>query len=383
MFNKEAVPLALYIHVPWCIRKCPYCDFNSHQSEDGDIPQQEYLEALFRDLEQLLPRVWGRRVSSVFIGGGTPSLLSAETVYQLISGIRARLPMVSNTEITMEANPGSLEVQKFGQFYDAGITRLSLGVQSFSDQQLKRLGRIHDSEQAHRAISAVSDCEFDSYNIDLMFGLPGQSVDELICELETALNYRPPHLSLYQLTIEPNTPFSHATPADLPGDDELAEMQEVVASHAQAAGLDRYEVSAYATAGKQCRHNLNYWQFGDYLGIGAGAHSKLTEPEGVRRFSRPRQPSRYMHSSGTDEAYVAQRKLDRDDLVLEFMINALRLSSGFSYQQFELTTGLGSEVLAEGVASAVNKGLLVVQGDSVQATDRGFRFLSEIQLLFT
>lgn len=383
MFNKEAVPLSLYIHVPWCIRKCPYCDFNSHQSEEGDIPQQEYLEALFTDLEQMLPRVWGRRVSSVFIGGGTPSLLSAETVYQLISGIRARLPMVSNTEITLEANPGSLDEQKFGQFHDAGITRLSLGVQSFSDKQLQHLGRIHDSEQANKAINAVKDCGFDSYNIDLMFGLPGQSVDQLIQDLETALSYHPPHLSLYQLTIEPNTLFSHATPADLPGDDELAEMQELVASHARAAGLDRYEVSAYAIDSKQCRHNLNYWQFGDYLGIGAGAHTKLTEPEGVWRFSRPRQPSRYMDSSGSDEAFVAQRKLDRDDLVLEFMINALRLSRGFSYQQFELTTGLDREVLADGVANAVNKGLLAVQGDSVRATDRGFRFLSEIQLLFT
>ena len=383
MSATEAIPLSLYVHIPWCIRKCPYCDFNSHQAAPQDIPQQEYIDALYRDLEQLLPRVWGRRVSTVFIGGGTPSLLSAENVYELLSGIRARLPLIAHSEITMEANPGSLELEKFREFRDAGITRMSLGVQSFSDEYLQRLGRIHTSDQVHRAIETVTDCQYDSFNLDLMFGLPGQGMADVLSDLDTALDYQPPHLSLYQLTIEPNTLFSHSLPANLPEDDQLAEMQDALVSQAQQAGLSRYEVSAYASTGNECRHNLNYWQFGDYLGIGAGAHSKISDPEGIWRFSRPRQPASYMASSGAEASYINQRKLDRNDLVLEFMINALRLFNGFSYSQFSRSTGLNQEVLAEGVMEAVDKGLLLEQGDRVRATDRGFRFLSEIQLLFT
>lgn len=383
MIAKAAIPLSLYIHIPWCVRKCPYCDFNSHQADSSGIPEQEYLAALFKDLEQLLPRVWGRRVSTIFFGGGTPSLLTAKTISDLLSGIRARIPCVPGLETTMEANPGSLEVKKFQQFREAGINRISLGVQSFSDLSLKSLGRIHDAEQAHRAIEAVKVCQFDSYNIDLMFGLPAQDISAAQFDLKTALAYQPPHLSLYQLTIEANTPFQHAPPENLPDDDLLADMQDVLVTEAALSGLERYEVSAYAKNGRQCRHNVNYWEFGDYLGIGAGAHSKITDQTGVSRFSRPRLPKQYIATAGASEAIVNERKLDQKDLVLEYMINALRLQQGFTLQQFSLTTGLTSDVISEGVNTAIKKGLMVKNKDIVKTTERGFAHLSEVQLLFT
>ena len=383
MIAKSAIPLTLYIHIPWCVRKCPYCDFNSHQADSSGIPEQEYLAALFKDLEQLLPRVWGRRVSTIFFGGGTPSLLAAETVSNLLSGIRARIPCVPALETTMEANPGSLEIEKFEQFREAGINRMSLGVQSFSDQYLQELGRIHDAEQAHRAIQSVKACQFDSYNIDLMFGLPGQDISAALQDLNAALYYQPPHLSLYQLTIEANTPFKHTPPEKLPDDDLLADMQDMLVTEAALAGLDRYEVSAYSRSGGECRHNVNYWEFGDYLGIGAGAHSKITDQTGVSRFSRPRLPRQYLATAGEDESIVNERKLDQKDLVLEFMINALRLKQGFSLQQFSLTTGLPADAISDGINTAIKKGLLIKTRDGVKTTDRGFGFLSEVQLLFT
>ncbi len=383
MIAKAAIPLSLYIHIPWCVRKCPYCDFNSHQADSSGIPEQEYLAALFKDLEQLLPRVWGRRVSTIFFGGGTPSLLTADAVSNLLSGIRARIPCVPALEITMEANPGSLEIERFHQFRDAGITRLSVGVQSFSDQSLQALGRIHNAEQAHRAIESVIACQFDSYNIDLMFGLPAQDILAAQSDLKAALAYQPPHLSLYQLTIEANTPFKHTPPKKLPDDDLLADMQDVLVTEAAIAGLERYEVSAYARNGRQCRHNVDYWEFGDYLGIGAGAHSKLTDQAGVCRFSRPRLPKQYIATAGEDSAIVNERKLDQNDLVLEFMINALRLRQGFTLQQFSFTTGLASDVISDGINRAIKKGLMIKNKDRVKATDKGFAFLSEVQLLFT
>jgi len=383
MIAYEAIPLSLYIHIPWCVRKCPYCDFNSHQADSSGIPEQEYLAALFKDLEQLLPRIWGRRVSTIFFGGGTPSLLSAETVSNLLSGIRARVPCVPALEITMEANPGSLEVEKFQHFCDAGITRLSLGVQSFSDQSLQALGRVHDAEQAHRAIESVKACQFNSYNIDLMFGLPAQDVSAAQLDLKAALIYQPPHLSLYQLTIEANTPFKHTLPENLPDNDLLADMQDALVIEAEAVGLERYEVSAYAVNGRQCRHNVNYWEFGDYLGIGAGAHSKITDQTGVSRFSRPRLPRQYIATAGANESIVNERKLDQKDMVLEFMINALRLKQGFTMQQFSLTTGLANDVISDGINQAIKNGLMVKNRDRVKTTDRGFGFLSEVQLLFT
>ena len=383
MLANEAIPLSLYIHVPWCVRKCPYCDFNSHQAGNDGIPEHEYLASLLKDLEQLLPRVWGRRVSTIFFGGGTPSLMSAATISNLLSGIRARIPCIPSLEVTLEANPGSLEVEKYQQFRDAGITRLSVGVQSFADGSLQRLGRVHDAEQAHRAIQSVIACQFDSYNIDLMFGLPGQSLADAQDDLDIALSYTPPHLSLYQLTIEANTPFMHAPPGNLPDEDLLADMQDMLSNRVAHAGLERYEVSAYAEQGKQCRHNVNYWEFGDYLGIGAGAHSKISDHTAVVRFSRPRLPKQYMATTGSVEAIVGERILTQGDLVLEYMINALRLRSGFSLKQFTLHTGLSKDVLGRGIAESVNKGLLAQQGDNVCATDKGFGFLSEIQLLFS
>ncbi|GMR06205.1 MAG: radical SAM family heme chaperone HemW [Gammaproteobacteria bacterium] len=383
MFANQVIPLALYIHIPWCVRKCPYCDFNSHQAASDGIPERDYFEALLKDLEQLLPRVWGRRISSVFFGGGTPSLLSPDVVHDLLSGIRARIPCLPTTEITLETNPGSLEVEKFQQFRDAGITRLSVGVQSFSDQSLQALGRVHNAEQAHRAIDAVKACNFNSYNIDLMFGLPGQNLSAAARDLEAVLIYQPPHLSLYQLTIEANTQFKHSPPAGLPDDDAIADMQDMLVTQAAAAGLERYEVSAYAASGQHCRHNVNYWEFGDYLGIGAGAHSKITDQTGVSRFSRPRLPKQYLATAGSNEALVNERILDQKDLVVEFMINALRLQQGFSLQQFSLTTGLDSDVIFEGILQAVKKGLLIQQGNNVRPTEKGFGFLSDLQLMFT
>ena len=383
MIANEAIPLGLYIHVPWCVRKCPYCDFNSHAAGSDGIPEKQYLAALFEDLEQLLPLVWGRRVSSIFFGGGTPSLLSATTLTNLLSGIRARIPCVPALEVTLEANPGSLEVEKFKHFRDAGITRLSVGVQSFSDNNLQRLGRIHDAEQAHKAVRSVIACQFNSYNIDLMFGLPGQTIQNAQEDLDVAISYQPPHLSLYQLTIEANTPFMHAPPENLPDEDLLADMQDMLAIRTADAGLERYEVSAYATQGMRCRHNINYWQFGDYLGIGAGAHSKITDQSGVVRFSRPRLPKQYMETAGSLKAYIAERKLNQNDLVVEYMINALRLRNGFSLKQFTLYTGLPEDVITQQINESVNKGLLVQKDDNVRATDKGFGFLSEIQLLFS
>lgn len=382
MFANQVIPLALYIHIPWCVRKCPYCDFNSHQAASDGIPERDYFEALLIDLEQLLPRVWGRRISSIYFGGGTPSLLSPDVVHDLLSGIRARIPCLPTTEITLEANPGSLEVEKFQLFRDAGVTRLSVGVQSFSDKSLQALGRVHDAEQAHRAINAVRESGFNSYNIDLMFGLPGQDIAAAERDLQHALSYQPPHLSLYQLTIEANTQFTYSPPAGLPDDDALADMQDMLADQAAAAGLERYEVSAYAARVQQCRHNVNYWEFGDYLGIGAGAHSKITDQTGVSRFSRPRLPKQYLATTGSNEAFVNERILDQKDLVVEFMINALRLQQGFSLQQFSLTTGLDSDVIFEGISQAVKKGLLIQQGNNVRPTEKGFGFLSDVQLMF-
>ena len=383
MIANEAIPLSLYIHVPWCVRKCPYCDFNSHQAAGEGIPESEYLAALLKDLEQVLPRVWGRRVSSIFFGGGTPSLLSSAVIADLLSAIRARIPCVPTAEISLEANPGSLEVEKFQQLREAGITRLSLGVQSFSDKNLRVLGRVHNSEQAHRAIDAVMASDFDSFNLDLMFGLPGQDIYAAAIDLEKALVYQPPHLSLYQLTIEPNTQFKHSPPENLPDDDALADMQDALVTQAEQAGLHRYEVSAYARRDQQCKHNLNYWEFGDYIGIGAGAHTKITNPSAVIRYSRPRLPKQYFATAGLPEAFVNERRLQQQDLVLEYMINVLRLRKGFTLKQFSLHTGLATEVISGGIEKAVNMGLLQQDDDKICATDKGFGFLSDLQLLFS
>ena len=378
----HAIPLSLYIHIPWCVRKCPYCDFNSHVADNSGIPQAQYVDALLRDLEFHLPSIWGRRIVSVFIGGGTPSLFAAEVITRLITGIRALAPCLPGMEVTLEANPGTVEAASFEDFREAGVTRLSLGVQSFDDVALKAIGRIHDGRQASQAVAMAQAAGFDSVNLDLMFGLPGQSLADARRDLELAVASGPQHLSLYQLTIEPNTLFSHRRPAGLPDDDRLADMQEALAEGLRAVGYRRYEVSAYARGDHFCRHNLNYWQFGDYLGLGAGAHSKLSDDGSVRRFSKQRLPRRYLDTAGDEGAVVGLRTLDEADLRLEFMLNALRLREGFSPDLFETHTRLPYAVIEEGIRSGVDRGLLVIDNDRIRTTEKGFRFLSDTQLLF-
>jgi oxygen-independent coproporphyrinogen-3 oxidase len=379
----EAIPLSLYIHIPWCVRKCPYCDFNSHAVSDDGIPQQEYINALIRDLEFHLPEIWGRRISSIFIGGGTPSLFAPEYIGQLITAIRTRVPCLPAMEITLEANPGTVEANSFSGFRDAGISRLSVGVQSFTDSSLEKLGRIHDSDEATHAVETALNAGFDSVNLDLMFGLPGQSMEAAMQDLEHALSLAPQHLSLYQLTLEPNTPFGHQPPEQLPHDDLLADMQDELATRLATDGLQRYEVSAYAGNGQQCRHNLNYWQFGDYLGIGAGAHSKLSSADEIYRFSKPRSPKQYLIEAGQPSAVTGRRLLNDEDLSFEFMLNALRLRQGFTRDVFEGRTRLPYSVISERVQQAIDKGLLSEAGELIQPTEIGYRFLSNTQLLFS
>jgi putative oxygen-independent coproporphyrinogen III oxidase len=371
----QPLPLGLYIHLPWCERKCPYCDFNSHEA--SVVPEQQYIAALLRDFQQDLPLLQGRPIETLFIGGGTPSLFSAAAIEQLLRGIAALAPLSPRLEATMEANPGSAEAGKFRGFREAGITRLSLGIQSFNDDQLLSLGRVHNSDQAHAAIEFARDAGFDSFNIDLMHGLPGQSMGSAQSDLQTALNYQPPHLSWYQLTIEPNTVF-HKRPPQLPLEDELADIQEQGEQLLADAGYAQYEVSAYSQAGFQCRHNLNYWSFGDYLGIGAGAHGKITLADGrIQRYSKKRQPDEYL-AAAPQEFTASRHVLDANEASGEFMLNALRLNSGFTLQQFETRTGQNAAELAPQLDSFYQRGLLVDDGGRVKATQTGRRFLDNV-----
>lgn len=374
-------PLALYVHLPWCLRKCPYCDFNSHEAQGGALgadTAQAYLAALRADLEAALPLVWGRPVVSIFIGGGTPSLFDPEQIGQLLSDIRARLPLEPGCEITLEANPGTFERERFKGFRQAGVTRLSVGVQSFDDAQLKTLGRVHSSTQAREALAEAAE-SFETFNLDLMYALPGQSLDDLARELDTALAFKPPHLSIYHLTIEPNTVFATRTPAGLPDPDLASDMLDLITERTGATGLARYEVSAYARDGHRCAHNLNYWQFGDYLGIGAGAHSKLSFPHRVLRQVRWREPAAFMAQANkvSNEHEVA-----RKDLPFEFMLNALRLKEGVSVTQFLERTGLPLSAIAAGLETARGRGLLTADPARIQPSERGFDFLSDVQQLF-
>ena len=374
-------PLALYVHLPWCLRKCPYCDFNSHEAQGGALgadTAQAYLAALRADLEAALPLVWGRPVVSIFIGGGTPSLFDPEQIGQLLSDIRARLPLEPGCEITLEANPGTFERERFKGFRQAGVTRLSVGVQSFDDAQLKTLGRVHSSTQAREALAEAA-ASFETFNLDLMYALPGQSLDDLARELDTALAFKPPHLSIYHLTIEPNTVFATRTPAGLPDPDLASDMLDLITERTGATGLARYEVSAYARDGHRCAHNLNYWQFGDYLGIGAGAHSKLSFPHRVLRQVRWREPAAFMAQANkvSNEHEVA-----RKDLPFEFMLNALRLKEGVSVTQFLERTGLPLSAIAAGLETARGRGLLTADPARIQPSERGFDFLSDVQQLF-
>jgi putative oxygen-independent coproporphyrinogen III oxidase len=397
-------PLSLYVHLPWCLKKCPYCDFNSHEwapktsstspprggtsglgrpgagPGHADLPYARYLDALRCDLEAALPLIWGRRVHSIFIGGGTPSLFAPEAIDRMLGDIRARLPLEPGCEITLEANPGTFERDRFRGFHAAGVTRLSVGVQSFDDEALKALGRVHDGAQARAALDEACDT-FDSFNLDLMYALPGQTLTALEADVKTALSYGPPHLSIYHLTIEANTLFAKQPPA-LPDDDSSFDMLDRITELTAERGLERYEVSAYAQPGHRCRHNLNYWEFGDYLGIGAGAHGKLSFPHRVLRQIRYRDPTRYMTQALAGNAVAQADEVARNELPFEFMLNSLRLKEGFELARFGERTGLALTAIEGQIAVAERKGLIERDLQRVWPTARGFDLLSDLQALF-
>lgn len=376
-------PLSLYVHLPWCLHKCPYCDFNSHEWRGGGsdaLPETRYLDALQADLEAALPKVWGRGVSTVFIGGGTPSLFSPDAIDRLLTTIRTRLRLAPDAEVTMEANPGTFEAQRFAAYAQAGVTRLSIGAQSFRDDALRALGRVHDSRQARAAIEEAAR-SFASFNIDLMYALPGQTLAGLRADLESALSFDPPHLSLYHLTIEPNTLFAKRPPP-LPDDDLSADMLELLEQAMGAAGFERYEVSAWARPGARCRHNLNYWEFGDYLGIGAGAHGKLSFHDRIVRESRFRHPERYMQAALGGGAIEEERIPGCDELPFEFMLNALRLTDGVPAAFFPERTGLPPAAIERECARAVERGLLDADPTRIRATPLGLRFLNDLLAMF-
>jgi oxygen-independent coproporphyrinogen-3 oxidase len=373
-------PLALYVHLPWCIRKCPYCDFNSHEMKPGEMPEQRYLDALVADLEAALPLIWGRTIHSVFIGGGTPSLFSPQAIDRLLGDIRARLRLEANCEITLEANPGTFEKDRFKAFRGAGVTRLSVGVQSFNDAHLKALGRVHDRAQALAAVEEAA-ASFDTFNLDIMYALPGQTLQDVEQDIQTALGLEPPHISIYHLTIEPNTYFAKFPPV-VPEDDLAYAMLDRITELTTAAGLERYEVSAYARPGHRCAHNLNYWQFGDYLGIGAGAHSKLSFAHRIVRQVRFREPRLYMDNALVGQAVAQDEEVGRAELPFEFMLNALRLKDGFELSRFSERTGLALTAIKQGLVEAEQKGLIERDFVSVKPTVRGFDFLSDLQAMF-
>ncbi|WP_180125467.1 radical SAM family heme chaperone HemW [Rhodoferax sp. BLA1] len=373
-------PLSLYVHLPWCLKKCPYCDFNSHEQRAADLPEQDYLNALMADLEAALPLIWGRSVQTVFIGGGTPSLFSPQAIDQLIAGIRARLRLAADAEITLEANPGTFEKDRFKAFRAAGVTRLSVGVQSFNDSYLSILGRVHNRAQALAALEEAA-LNFDTFNLDLMYALPGQTLDDLRTDVATALSFAPPHLSIYHLTIEPNTFFAKHPPAAV-DDDLAADMLDLISELTGPAGLQRYEVSAYARPGHRCAHNLNYWQFGDYLGIGAGAHSKLSFAHRVLRQVRLRDPARYMAQALAGSAIAQENEVKRAELPFEFMLNALRLADGFALPLFAERTGLPLNAITAALQEAQARGLMDSDLAHARPTTRGFDFLNDLQALF-
>jgi oxygen-independent coproporphyrinogen-3 oxidase len=383
-------PLAVYVHLPWCLKKCPYCDFNSHelrgQSSAGPDAALEsrYLDALCADLDAALPLVWGRRVHSVFIGGGTPSLFSPASIARLIGDLRARLPLEPGCEVTLEANPGTFERDRFRAFAEAGVTRLSIGVQSFDDAALARLGRVHDGAQARAAVAEAAQA-FATFNLDLMYALPGQDLAALQRDLDTALGFAPPHLSIYHLTIEPNTMFAVHPPV-LPDDDLASEMLDLVTARTAAAGLERYEVSAFARPGHRCAHNLNYWRFGDYLGLGAGAHGKLSFPHRIVRQVRWREPMTYIDRALAGQAVSNEEEVGRAALPFEFMLNALRLVEGVPLASFAERTGLPLSAVASTLEQAIARGLLLREGapgaEWIRPSARGLDFLSDLQGMF-
>ena len=371
--------MSLYIHIPWCVRKCPYCDFNSHEAK-SDLPEQQYVAALIRDLELALPQIWGRKVYTVFIGGGTPSLFSAQAIETILTAVRMLLPLDVNAEITLEANPGTVEVSKFAGYREAGVNRLSLGIQSFNDAHLKALGRIHGANEARRAVE-IAQQHFDNINLDLMYGLPQQTVAEAEADVRTALEFAPQHLSCYHLTLEPNTLF-HRYPPALPDDDVSSEMQQRIEQLLATQGYQHYETSAFAQPKKQSRHNLNYWQFGDYLGIGAGAHSKLSFHNKVLRQMRHKQPQAYIEAVARDAPLQTEHEVGRDQLPFEFMMNALRLNAGVAATLFTERTSLPLLLIQRELEQAQQRGLLLVDLKRIAPTELGQRFLNDLLQVF-
>ena len=387
--------MSLYVHLPWCLKKCPYCDFNSHewqpfsaspQNKAHNAPQQEalpekhYINALIADLESSIGLIWGRTVHSIFIGGGTPSLFAPESIDRLLGELRARLKVAPDCEVTLEANPGTFETHRFKAFRQAGVTRLSVGVQSFNDAHLQAIGRVHDGAQALAAMEEVATC-FDTFNLDLMYALPGQTLEQLQQDVHQAMAFKPPHLSIYHLTLEPNTYFAKYPPA-LPEDDVAYDMLDAITHLTALQGLERYEVSAYAQKGHHARHNLNYWQFGDYLGLGAGAHSKISFAHRVVRQVRLRDPRLYMQHALQGSALAQDDEVARADLPFEFMLNALRLKQGFAIQDFTERTGLAMTAIQEPLLQAEAKGWIERNWTHVWPTTQGFDFLSDLQALF-
>jgi len=392
LFNFTSLPpLSLYVHIPWCVRKCPYCDFNSH-ALSGDIPESDYIEALIIDLEQELPGIWGRTVHSIFFGGGTPSLLSVAGLERLLTAIRTRLSLAPDTEITLEANPGTVERDKFTGYRQTGINRLSLGVQSFDDANLDSLGRIHNSTDARQAFTSARTAGFDNINLDLMYGLSGQSLDMALADLDAALALEPEHLSHYQLTLEPNTLFHH-DPPPLPDDDRLWAMQQACQQRLAAAGYKQYEVSAYTRDNHHCMHNLNYWQFGDYIGIGAGAHGKITDAmqQHIHRTSKPRQPQDYIRAARANagahhidggQTFGHSHIVTRTEVGLEYLMNALRLPSGFSIIQFQERSGQTLALIEKPLQLAEQRGLIARDLHTIRPTELGLTHLNELLTLF-
>ncbi|WP_172587809.1 radical SAM family heme chaperone HemW [Shewanella xiamenensis] len=372
-------PLSLYIHIPWCVQKCPYCDFNSH-GQNGELPQQAYVDALLADLHQDLHLVQGRKLHTIFIGGGTPSLFDANQIKRILDGANALIPFSDDIEITMEANPGTLEHDDFSAYRAAGVTRLSIGVQSFSKDKLNLLGRIHDQNEAQTAAQKASQAGYLSFNLDLMHGLPNQSFTEAMADIDTAAALNPPHLSWYQLTIEPNTLF-HSKPPQLPDDEDLWQIYEQGQQKLAALGYEQYEISAYAKPGYQCRHNLNYWQFGDYLGIGCGAHGKVTLPEENRiiRTVKIKHPKGYLAASNYT---FEQTEVAQEDRALEYLMNRLRLMTPIPKQEFEDRTGLPRDVLKDGMEKAKQRGLLTESSEHWQLTNKGHMFVNDLLTQF-
>ncbi len=397
-------PLSLYVHIPWCIKKCPYCDFNSHQIKDvnsaptGEVKikfdsvisepvkkqgfdEKRYLEALRIDLQSVLPKVWGRRIHTIFIGGGTPSLLSEKGLDQLLSDIRALLPVNADAEITMEANPGTFEIEKFKSFAKSGVNRISLGIQSFDNDKLKALGRIHDGAQAQEAVRSALEL-FDQVNLDLMYALPGQTMDGALTDIRQAISFNPAHISLYHLTLEPNTLFAKYPPV-LPDDESAFKMLDALMAELDLAGYGRYEVSAYAKSGHRCQHNLNYWQFGDYIGIGAGAHGKISAHNQIARQTNERHPDSYMDKIfNQGHALIEERLLDKDDLPFEYMLNVLRLTDGVPSHQFKERTGQEIAAINSMMEQAFKKGLLDEDPRFIKPSALGLQYLNDLQILF-